>query len=150
MNNVCVTKEKQQAKDVQGQPVVVNEVESEGTVHGLEQIQLVPYTFQGTKFDTHMQVENLATRNNALELGLVQIPLRFVTQGPMEPRTRGRRGRRGSVTSVVGSGRKQCRGISLIEPNPEGVQASKRRTMTNDEIYCLPSAEATEQSHQLP
>ncbi|KAL0318096.1 UNVERIFIED_CONTAM: hypothetical protein Scaly_2865400 [Sesamum calycinum] len=112
--------EKQQTKDVQEQPMAVNEVESEETVHELEQIELIPSIFQGPKFDTHMQANNLATSNERLELGLVQVPLRFVPRGPMEPRTRGRRGRRGSVTSMVGGGRKQCQGISLIEPSPEG------------------------------
>ncbi|KAL0348026.1 UNVERIFIED_CONTAM: hypothetical protein Sangu_1030400 [Sesamum angustifolium] len=105
--------------------VAVNEVESEGTVHGLEQIELVPTTFQGPKFDTYMQVDNLATNNEGLELGLVQVPLRFVARGPMEPRTRGRRGRRGSVTSVVGAAENGIAVLASLILAPKGYKHAR-------------------------
>ncbi|KAL0355321.1 UNVERIFIED_CONTAM: hypothetical protein Sradi_3979000 [Sesamum radiatum] len=104
-----------------------------GSSHlGLEQIKLIPSVLEGTGQDEEVLAADSMDHNvQTFESGLIQVPLHFAAQG-MKQHTRGRRGRRGARGFQMPGSRKRCRGLSIIEPEPEFGQASKRRSREED------------------
>ncbi|KAL0301671.1 UNVERIFIED_CONTAM: hypothetical protein Sradi_6443900 [Sesamum radiatum] len=121
-----ITNEEQNVAEKHIHPVADTEGVSGNSHLGLEQINLVPSTLQRPTNNEDVLVAD-STDNNEhdFDCGLVHLPLRFATSD-VQHHTRGRRGRRG---------------INILEPRLENMQASKRRSRGAEDSSFLSSAE---------
>ncbi|KAL0406214.1 UNVERIFIED_CONTAM: hypothetical protein Slati_3935300 [Sesamum latifolium] len=148
-DNEDVVVERSPVREAAGQNLLGEQGACNVMLNTIDTSEVLPSTFQEHVLDRELQVVQSGAQNQMeSELDLVQVPLRFTAQGPMELRQRGRRGRRGTVGSRAVGGRKRCRGISIIEPGSNGAQINKRRFVLTDDTSSHSSAEAVAQPRQ--